>query len=88
MRMTANAKTEAPGAKTQQPRHGTEGVNPGCLQCLVRPSRHFQAGLTNAATALAHRMIPAPKHPTGLVGPALDIKGYKIARSVSAAPVA
>ena len=33
--------------------------------------QHF----TNAAIALIHRMIPAPTHPTGLVGPALDIQG-------------
>ena len=35
----------------------------------------IQADLTNAAAALAHRIIPVPKHPTGLAGPALDIKG-------------
>ena len=54
----------------------------------VRLLLHFQAGLTNAATALAHRMIPEPKHPIGLAGPNFATNGYMTANNIIAAPVA
>ena len=67
-------KAEPPPTRDVNRDSGTASANGGWLRRLVR-RRHIQAGLIIAATALAHRMIPAPKHPTGLVGPTLDING-------------
>ena len=75
MALRLTKKAEPPPTRGVNRDSGTDSANGGWLRRLVRRRRHIQAGLTNAAVALTHRMIPAPTHPTGLVGPALDIKG-------------